>query len=109
MGANRPVLTPIEGTLIRLSEGKKDKEYMSLVGSLLYAAMVSRPDIAYAVQVLGRHLQASGAGHWVAAKMVLRYLQGTKELTLNYTLNNDDVFRLVGYSDADWGSDLDSR
>ena len=74
----KPVATPAEGILARLAddvEGKADAEYMSLVGSLLYAAMITRPDIAYAVQALGRHLQASGPEHWVAAKRVLRYVK----------------------------------
>lgn len=107
----KPVATPAEGVLSRETcdgEGSPDGEYMSLVGSLLYAAMVTRPDIAYAVQALGRHLQASGPEHWMAAKRVLRYLKGTRDMGIVYGLT-DDSLELHGYCDADWGGDRDTR
>jgi len=61
----KPVLTPVEGTLTKMNgKGiKPDSEYMKLVGSLLYAALVTRPDIAFAVQSLGKHLQGSNEEH----------------------------------------------
>lgn len=108
----KPVATPVEGVLSRLSDdhkGKPDGDYMSLVGSLLYAAMVTRPDIAYAVQALGRHLQASGPDHWTAAKRVLRYLKGTRELGIKYGMDGADQVELHGYCDSDWAGDIDSR
>ena len=108
----KPVSTPAEGVLMRLDnahQGNVDGEYMSLVGSVLYAAMVTRPDIAYAVQTLGRHLQASGSEHWVAAKRLLRYLKGTNELGIKYGASGQNAQQLVGYCDADWGGDRDTR
>jgi hypothetical protein len=89
--------------------GKPNKLYMSIVGSLLYAAMVTRPDITYAVQALGRHLQASGNEHMIAAKRVLRYLQGTKDLGIVYEDSGMQDISIIGYSDADWGGDQDTR
>ena len=81
---------------------------MCLVGSLLYAAMVTRPDIAYAVQALGRHLQNATEEHFNAGKRILRFLQGTKHLGLRYgSLENETT--VVGYADADWASDKDTR
>ena len=84
---------------------------MSIVGSLLYAAMITRPDITYAVQALGRHLQASGKEHVIAAKRVLRYLKGTKDLALVYEARGDGKGQpsIIGFSDADWGGDRDTR
>lgn len=112
----KAVATPSEGVLNRMSSedgGKPNKLYMSLVGSLLYAAMITRPDIAFAVQALGRHMQASGPEHMIAAKRVLRYLQGTKDLGLVYEYGpkNDGTpsHYIHGYSDADWGGDKDTR
>ena len=110
----RPVGTPAEGVLTRIvskDEDKPDTLYMSIVGSLLYASIMTRPDISFAVQALGRHMQASGPEHMVAAKRVLRYLQGTKELGLVYEAG--DISRgkpsIVGYSDSDWAGDHDTR
>ena len=105
----KPVGAPAEGSLTRLTEEEADpnSEYRAVVGSLLYAALVTRPDIAYAVQALGRHLNASGPEHWLAAKRVLRYLQGTKNKTLKYSPSAKT--QVSGYSDSDWASDLATR
>lgn len=108
----KPVTTPAEGILPRLTEeqgGVSDGDYRSLVGSLLYAAMVTRPDIAYAVQALGRHLQSSGPVHWTAAKRVARYLKGTRDLTIVYGASQAKMVKLHGYCDADWAGDVDTR
>jgi hypothetical protein len=108
----KPVATPGEGTLSRLTVedgGKPDGEYMSLVGSLVYAAMVTRLDIAHRIQVLGRHLQASGQEHWTAAKRVLKYLKGTRELGIVYGANGARDIELYGYCDADWAGDIETR
>jgi hypothetical protein len=48
--------------------------YASVVGSLMYAQVCTRLDIAYAVSVLGRYLNDPGLNHWTIAKKVLRYL-----------------------------------
>ena len=107
----RPATTPMEGILTKL-EGDDitpDHGFMSAVGSFLYLAMVSRPDIAFAVHSLGKHMQAAGKDHWAAVQRLLRYLQGTKDLTIRYTGNTDGLFELVGYADADYAGDLDNR
>ncbi|XP_074282695.1 secreted RxLR effector protein 161-like [Silene latifolia] len=54
----------------------KNVPYASAVGSIMYAQVCTRPDIAYAVGVLGRYQSNPGSDHWKAAKKVLRYLQG---------------------------------
>ena len=109
----KPISTPVQGVLRRVPKDincKADEEYMALVGSLLYAAIITRPDIAYAVQALGRHLQSSGQEHWVAGKRVLRYLKGTRDLGITYggSKSQDQDLCHVGYSDADWAGDPDT-
>ena len=104
----KPVGTPAEGYLERCPNGEASRDYMSLVGSLLYAAMVTRPDIAFAVQALGRHLQSSTDAHWTAGKRILRYLKGTKDLGLVYGDPSSGT-TLKGFADADWATDKDTR
>ena len=48
--------------------------YASLVGSLMYAQTCTRPDISFAVGMLGRYQSNPGIDHWKAGKKVLRYL-----------------------------------
>lgn len=53
--------------------------YASAVGSVMYAQTCTRPDIAYAVGLLGRYQSNPGMEHWKAAFKVMRYLQGTRD------------------------------
>ena len=54
--------------------------YASVVGSLMYAQICTRPDISFAVGMLGRYQSSPGLDHWKAAKKILRYLQRTKKI-----------------------------
>ena len=66
------------------NESMNNIPYASAVGSLMYAQVCTRPDIAYAVEVLGRYQSNPGIDHWRVAKKVMRYLQGTKDYMLMY-------------------------
>jgi hypothetical protein len=81
--------------------------YRSLVGSLMYLAIGTRPDIAYAVQQLCKFLDCYGPVHWEAAKRVVRYLKGTRDTVL--VLGGDHPARLIGYTDSDLASCVDTR
>lgn len=81
------------------------KSYQSLIGSLMYLALCTRPDIAFAVGMLARFNSKPNQSHWTAAKRVLRYLRGTANFGVVYSGNAN----LVGYSDADWAGSLDDR
>ena len=85
----------------------KDIPYCSVVGSLMYSAVCTRPDIAYAVSVLGRYLANLRNEHWVAAKKVLEYLQKTKDHMLVY--REVDDLQVIGYADADLAGCTDDR
>lgn len=74
--------------------------YASIVGSLMYALVCTRPDISFAVGMLGRYQSNSGLAHWQAAKRVMRYLKGTKYYRLTYKYA--DQLEMVGYSESDW-------
>jgi len=62
--------------------------YASTVGSLMYAKVCTRPDIAYIVGVLRRYLSNSNMDHWKAAKRVMIYLKRTKNYMLIYIRSN---------------------
>jgi hypothetical protein len=61
------------------------RPYAQLVGKLLYLANCTRPDIAAATSHLSRFMSKPTQSHWVQAKRVLRYLNGTKDLCLTYS------------------------
>ena len=81
--------------------------YSSVVGSLMYAQACTRPDIAFFVSVLDRYLSDLGQSLWKAAKNILRYLQGTKDLMLTY--RRTDTFEVVGFSDSDYVGCVDDK
>ncbi|XP_047326789.1 secreted RxLR effector protein 161-like [Impatiens glandulifera] len=86
---------------------KGDKFSLNQFGSLMYAQVCTRPDIAFIVGVLGRYLNNPGIDHWKAAKRVMRYLKKTKDYMLTY--RRSDHLEIVGYSDSDFAGCLDSR
>ena len=56
--------------------------YASAVGSLMYAMVCTRPDIAHSVGVVSRFLSNPGKEHWAAVKWIFRYLRGTSKICL---------------------------
>ena len=88
-------------------EQMKNIPYASAVGSLMYAQVCTRPDIAFAVGMLGRYQSNLGIDHWKAAKKVMRYLQGTKDYNLMYRRTSN--LEVVGYSGSDFAGCVDSR
>ena len=72
----------------------------------MYAAVGTRPDIAFAVSTLSQFLENPGEAHWEAAKRVFRYLQGTKDLRLTF---GNGAKGLEGYTDADGASQYHRR
>eukprot|EP00877_Chromochloris_zofingiensis_P010109 jgi/Chrzof1/5351/UNPLg00816.t1 len=74
-----------------------DKEhypYSQLVGSLMYLAITSRPDLAFSVGALARYMSCPTTVHWQAAKGVLRYLGGTVDYGITFGSDNSG---LIGY------------
>jgi hypothetical protein len=81
--------------------------FQSIIGSILYAMLGMRPDIAFAVTCLSRYNSNPNEKHLSYAKYILRYLQGTKDLSLLY--DGDSNAGLIAYSDLDWAEDKDDR
>lgn len=85
---------------------KVNYPYSQLVGSLMYLAICTRPDISFAVGSLARYMANPTTVHWQAAKGVLRYLASTIDYGITYGKVNSN---LLGYCDADYAGDLDTR
>ena len=79
----------------------------SLVGSLLYLAKQTRPDIMFTANILSRHMNAPINQHWLCGKRLLRYIQCSKGLKLTFT--KEASYDLVGESDADWSEVVSDR
>ena len=107
----KPVETPLETgksfTASSDSEGIDTQVYQSVVGSLIYASICTRPDLTFAVRVLSQFMSKPGPEHWVGVKRVLRYVKGTINYGLKFVASED--FVLKGYSDADWAGDIGER
>jgi reverse transcriptase-like protein len=58
--------------------------YRQAIGSLMYAAVATCPDITFAVSILSRFLENPGNIHWKAVKHTLHYLKGTRDTQLTY-------------------------
>jgi hypothetical protein len=85
----------------------KAVQYASVVGSLQYAQVCTRPDLAFITGVLGRYQDNPGIEHWKMAKKAMRCVQGTKHYMLTY--RSSAYLEIKGYSDADYAGDRDER
>ncbi|CAL1391452.1 unnamed protein product [Linum trigynum] len=106
----KPVTTPVEISAKLCSTEGKDLEdrtiYRQLVGSLIYLTL-TRPDISYAVGLVSRFMESPKKPHLEAAKRILRYVKGTVNHGIFY--KRGGTGELVGYCDADYAGDLDTR
>ena len=78
--------------------------YSHIIGSLMYLASATRPDISFTVSKLSRFMSNPGTDHWHALERVMRYLVGTMSYGIHYS-GHSAV--LEGYSDSNWISDAD--
>eukprot|EP00253_Pinus_taeda_P022035 PITA_22035 len=85
--------------------------YASAFGSLMYAMVCTRPDIAHVVGVLSRFMSKLGKEHWTSVKQVYRYLCGTSDYVLCYQGRPglDRVLDIHGFVDVEWTRDLGQR
>ena len=110
------LLEPAPNALPEIKDDDIKPLFQRLVGSLIYLAVCTRPDISYAAMSLGQFNAAPTRAHLVAGKRVLRYLAGTLDLALEFNFDGGVVPASVGgfirncaVSDADWASDERDR
>jgi len=104
-----------------LSQPADRQRFMEMTGTLMYAAISTRPDIAHAVHHLASNMQAPAQSHMQAAERVLRYLAGSKDVGLVFGSRNGDVVGdsrgrkahvqvdVCAFADADWANDKGDR
>lgn len=123
MNSCKPTSTPLPGGIKVLKSTKDEHEemirkqypYRSAVGCLMYIAICTRPDIAYAVGVLSQHLERPLVTHWNLAMHVIRYLSGTRTLGIHYGKGDNQIGGLqswyypVCHVDSDWAGDPNTR
>jgi len=117
MSEPKPTMTPLgahfkfqaatEQKLVRDEDFMKFVPYSSAVGSIMYAMIGTRPDLAYPVGIVSRFMSKPSKDHWVGVKWVLRYTKGTLKTRLCYKKSSS--FKIVGYCDANYAADLDRR
>ena len=96
-------------TTLKAQRDMQSRPYRSLVGALLYMVL-TRPDIAVAVNECCRYLASPGVAMWTAAKRILRYLKGTIDYSLNLkTKSNKTGSNTSCYVDSSHADDRDSR
>ncbi|KAG6527641.1 hypothetical protein ZIOFF_009766 [Zingiber officinale] len=110
MDNSKSINTPVKCG-VKLSKHDEEEKvdpifFKSLVGSLRYLTC-TRPDILYAVGLVSRYMEDPTTTHLKIAKRILRYIKGTIDFGLFYSTSNH--FKLEGYSDSDWGGDIDDR
>ena len=114
LSGSNPVSTPMDmnrsmssASYPEFSEDATNIPYREAVGSLIYLAQATRPDITYAVSVTSKYLEKPKIFHWNAVKRIFKYLHGTEDYGIIFESNNDNKF--FGFSDADYAGDVDTR
>lgn len=102
----------LNNPLVMLSNNEKDElmtkiPYREAVGSLMFAAVASRPDIMFAVANVSKFLTNPSREHWQAVKTILRYVKNTLGVGIEYRKIGET--RLIGYSDSDYAGDVNTR
>ncbi|XP_053960369.1 uncharacterized protein LOC128864606 [Anastrepha ludens] len=111
MDSCKSATTPwVDGTVLKKCEKQcKDIDamrYQSLIGGLMYLAVISRPDIAHVVSKLSQFNRHPHEEHFKAAKHVLRYLKQSSAAKITYSSTGEN---LVCYTDSDWAGDVSDR
>src|SRR5437667_6018079 len=79
------------------------KEYQSIIGSLMYAMLATRPDLAQSIQQISQFSQMPTTTHEKAVKQAFRYINGTVDEGITY--NGNLGLKLEFWSDATWGGE----
>lgn len=115
MSDSKGVSTPgeiisVKQTVEKLGEKFQNDDslpYMEAVGSLIYIAHATRPDIAFAVNRASQYNSCHTLQHWQDVKRIFRYLQETKNHKLIYSRSSNNT--LLGFCDSDHANSPDRK
>jgi Reverse transcriptase (RNA-dependent DNA polymerase)/GAG-pre-integrase domain/gag-polypeptide of LTR copia-type len=85
----------------------KDKPYRSLLGSIMWGQLATRPDLSFSVSLLARFQSDPGLSHWSALIHVVGYIKNTIDYGLTYSREFD--LSPNAYADADYGGCKETR
>jgi len=125
----KPAKSPLDSQTDLANTHREDelanrKEYLPMVGSHMYTALGSRPDIPFSVTTLSRYNVQPPKIHAMVAKRVLRYLKTTAKFQIHYRWltsypqlppnshphnphpHNSHTINIIGYTDSDWAGNL---
>ena len=89
---------------------KDNEAYRCAIGSLLYLATNTRPNIAVGASILARHVSDPTEADWVEVKRISRYLKHTKQKKMKLgNTEEQQSHSLTVFVDADWGEDVEER
>ena len=114
MDKSNPIALPIPSGMVlkstddNLLEGDDIVVYRQVVGSTIFLANNTRPDISYTVGQLARFMSKPAMIHYQYSKILLRYLNGTKEVGITYSNQQGQLPRSYNvWTDATWGTEED--
>ena len=104
--------TPVTGGIMLAKAKEEDMRtqdpYRSLIGSINYVVQYSRPDLAFSIGLFSRFMSDPTEEHWKYLQNVVKYIAGTVDLCLVYRKWIGDFMPHIGYSDANFVSELES-
>lgn len=83
--------------------------YASVVGSLMYLMVCTRPYLGYSVSMVNRFMANPGEEHWSAVKWILRYIRGTLSTCLIFKGSEVNGNLVNEYVDSDYAGSMDTR
>ena len=107
----KPVSIPAD-TNVKFSSESLDKDikfpYREAIGSLMYLATGTRPDLAYVVSALSQFISSPSTANVTAVKRIFRYLKSSTDYGLCFSNAKNDP-KLEAYCDSNFAGDIDSR
>lgn len=106
-----PMEPGLANVLVPTKDGQQADEdtlywYGSAVGSLMYAATMTRPDFCQPLSLLSRFCSNPDSTHMAALQRVFKYVKGTLSYGIGFEAGQEDFH---GYSDADWAGNVEDR